>query len=99
MKVFLIGAGTMGTGIAQVLMSSSVVDQVYVMSRSREKAKSLIQRCIVKLERLVQKEKMSSEGLKVAVDKVTVVDDYQMYQTVHLLSKPSLIIMRSKSWF
>lgn len=86
MKVFLIGAGTMGTGIAQVLMSSSVVDQVYVMSRSREKAKSLIQRCIVKLERLVQKEKMSSEGLKVAVDKVTVVDDY------HEVSNCSLVI-------
>jgi 3-hydroxybutyryl-CoA dehydrogenase len=76
MKVFIIGSGTMSTGITQVLMSSPDIEMVYVLSRSTEKAKALVQRCLSKLERLVQKEKITLEDFELAAKRVAVVDNY-----------------------
>lgn len=85
MKVFLIGSGTMGTGIAQVLMSNSVVERVYVSSRTNEKAHLLLSRCNEKLERLVQKGKLTQTELQSALKKVVVVDGYKEVSSCALI--------------
>jgi len=45
MKVFIIGSGTMGTGIAQVLSASSSVSELTVFVRNDEKGLKLKENC------------------------------------------------------
>jgi len=55
MNVFLIGTGTMGAGIAQVLIANPKIDKVFISSRDPSKVKSLIYKCQQGLERLIDK--------------------------------------------
>ena len=85
MRVFLIGVGTMGTGIAQVLMSNPGIEEVYVCSRVAEKAQSLVSRCNQKLERLVEKGKLSESQRKTALAKLKIVGNYEAISDCRLV--------------
>lgn len=55
MKIFIVGSGTMGTGIAQVLATSSSVEDLTIFSRSEEKGSKLIEACHRNLKKLSRK--------------------------------------------
>lgn len=70
MKVAVIGAGTMGSGIAQAFAQADFVDHVYLCDIKQEFAdggKSKIQKG---LERLVSKEKMTQEACDAILAKI-----------------------------
>ena len=70
MKVAVIGAGTMGSGIAQAFAAADFVDHVYLCDIKQEFAdggKSKIQKG---LEKMVAKEKMTQEAADAIVNKI-----------------------------
>jgi 3-hydroxybutyryl-CoA dehydrogenase len=70
--IFIVGAGTMGNGIAQVAATSGYrVTCMDVMPAALEKAKAVIQKSTAKL---LEKEKITAEQ-KAATDKITFVSD------------------------
>lgn len=77
MNIFLVGSGTMGTGIAQVLICNSQIERLYVCSRTLDKSHALVKRCQQKLERLVQKGKFNAADVKSAIDKISIVGNFQ----------------------
>ena len=86
MKVFIIGSGTMGTGIAQLLMSHSVVETLYVYSRHIEKARHLLGVCEKNLRKLIEKGKFTEEELQDSLKKTQITND------LSYISKATLII-------
>lgn len=85
MKILVIGSGTMGTGISQLLMACNEVSELYVYSRSAEKLKLLFSTCLKNLERMVNKGKLDANVLVTAKDKVQLVSNFQCVEGVDLV--------------
>jgi 3-hydroxybutyryl-CoA dehydrogenase len=68
MKVMIIGSGTMGTGISQLIMASEIASSIYIYSRSEDKLKNLFDLCIANLTKLVRKGKLD-ESVLLGVEK------------------------------
>lgn len=85
MKVMVIGSGTMGTGISQLLMSSSVVSELFIFSRSQQKLNNLFDACLSNIDRLVRKGKLDAQILEVVRTKVNLVNDLRHVVDVDLV--------------
>lgn len=85
MKVMVIGTGTMGTGISQLLMSSDLVSSIYIYSRSEDKLKNLFDTCITNLTKLVKKGKLDQSALEGLDKKVYLVTELKFAEDVDLV--------------
>ena len=59
MKVFILGTGTMGTGISQLMISNPCVSKLYIYSNELDKIKKLLAECNRNLTKLFEKRKNS----------------------------------------
>ena len=71
MKVAVIGAGTMGSGIAQVFAQSEITEEVYLTDINSELASYGKNKIEKSLGRLVSKEKISQEMADQILNKIT----------------------------
>lgn len=85
MKVMVIGTGTMGTGISQLLMSCSAVSSIYIYSRSTQNLKLLFDTCFSNLTKLIRKGKLSEEIVEGIQSRVHLVTDLKYAQQVDLV--------------
>lgn len=85
MKVMVIGSGTMGSGISQLLMSSTAVSSIYVYSRSEENLKSLFNSCCANLTKLVRKGKLDESILNGLQQRVFLITDLKYTKEVDLI--------------
>jgi 3-hydroxybutyryl-CoA dehydrogenase len=85
MKVMVIGSGTMGTGISQLLMSCHAVSSIYIYSRSTENLKNLFDTCVVNLTKLVRKGKLDESLLAGLESRVHLVTELKFAQQVDLV--------------
>jgi 3-hydroxybutyryl-CoA dehydrogenase len=85
MRILLIGSGAMSTGIAQMLASSELVSQVGIWSRHSANVLAAIERCKSKIQRLVEKEKLTSEAGRLAEAKIEAVDSLTYASSVDLV--------------
>ena len=74
MKVAVIGAGTMGAGIAQVFAQSDEIEGVFLADLDRSYAEKGRGRISKALERLVSKEKLTGEQAERILSKICVCD-------------------------
>lgn len=68
MKVLIIGSGTMGTGISQLLLQSSVVKELHIFCRSKEKFVNAVNTCVSYLENQSKKGKIDDFSGRIARD-------------------------------
>jgi 3-hydroxybutyryl-CoA dehydrogenase len=85
MKVMIIGSGTMGTGIAQLLMSSNTISCLYIYSRSPAKLDALFSSCVANLTKLVTKSKIDASVLVGLDTRVKLVTDLKFATEVDLV--------------
>jgi 3-hydroxybutyryl-CoA dehydrogenase len=85
MKVSIIGSGTMGTGIAQILIQSESVEKLNVIARSIEKADSVKAACLKYLSKMVRKGKISESYASIAIEKLTTSDSLTLIQSSDLV--------------
>lgn len=85
MKVSIIGSGTMGIGIAQVLIQSEDVVELNIIARTIEKAESVKAACLKYLKKMVRKGKISESCASSAIEKLTVSDSLTTIQSSDLV--------------
>ncbi len=86
MKVLIIGSGTMGTGIAQLLMSSNgAVESLCIYSRYQEHAERLLNVCEKNLNKLIAKGKFTEEELQASLNKIEIITDLSCAPEVDLI--------------
>lgn len=72
-KVLILGSGTMGTGIAQIIAQAGFT--VYLYDIEKEIAEKAISRIEKALTRLVEKEKIQEETKKLTLERITGIGD------------------------
>jgi len=85
MKVSIIGSGTMGTGIAQILIQSECVEKLNIIARTIEKADSVKAACLKYLTKMVRKGKISESYASSAIEKLTASDSLTLIQSSDLV--------------
>lgn len=85
MKVMVIGSGTMGTGISQLLMSTEAISNIYIYSRSEANLKNLFELCLANITKLVRKEKIDEAILTNLNSRVHLVNDLKFANQVDLV--------------
>lgn len=85
MKVMVIGSGTMGTGISQLLMSCEAISSIYIYSRSADNLKNLFESCVANLTKLVRKGKIDEAILTNLSSRVHLVNDLKFADQVDLV--------------
>lgn len=76
MKIAIIGSGTMGQGIAQVLCISSNVDSIVIIPRTREKGDVVFSKCKSYLEKMGAKGKITPEKIATSLSKLEISCEY-----------------------
>ncbi|MDX1303661.1 3-hydroxyacyl-CoA dehydrogenase family protein [Photobacterium sp.] len=85
MNVALIGSGTMGAGIAQVLCSSETVRKIIVVSRSDEKGEAVISSCNKYLSKLKRKSIITGVQLDHGLSKISFTTSIQDVEGADLI--------------
>lgn len=85
MKISIIGSGTMGTGIAQVLIQSEEVIKLNIIARTLEKAELVKAECLKYLTKMVRKGKISESCASSAIEKLTVNDSIAAIESSDLV--------------
>ncbi|MBB1322656.1 3-hydroxyacyl-CoA dehydrogenase family protein [Shewanella sp. SR43-8] len=85
MKVMVIGSGTMGTGIAQLMMANNSVSELIIYSRDALKLEILNDKCISSLNRLAAKGKIDLKIVKNACNKTILSTDISNAACVDLV--------------
>jgi 3-hydroxybutyryl-CoA dehydrogenase len=85
MNVSIIGSGTMGKGIAQVLIQSEDVIELNVIARTVEKAESVKAACLKHLKRIIRKEKISELEASRIIEKLSVGDSLEVIKSSDLV--------------
>lgn len=85
MKVMIIGTGTMGTGIAQLLMCAANVTQLFVYSRNQERSVLAVNTAISNIQRLVNKGKLSSDIIDIVQAKSKATSSLEIASEVDLV--------------
>jgi 3-hydroxybutyryl-CoA dehydrogenase len=77
MIVSIIGSGTMGKGIAQVLIQSEDVTKLNIIARTIDKAESVKAACLKYLTKMVRKGKVSEDCASELIEKLSVGDSLE----------------------
>ena len=85
MNISIIGSGTMGIGIAQVLIQSEDVVELNIIARSVENAELVKAACLKYLTRLVRKGRISQSYASNAIEKLIVGDSLELIQSSNLV--------------
>jgi 3-hydroxybutyryl-CoA dehydrogenase len=85
MIVSIIGSGTMGAGIAQVLMQSEDVKKLTIIARSLDKAETVKSVCLKQLSKLVRKGKLTESLASSAIEKLIVSDSIADIETSNIV--------------
>lgn len=84
-KVAVIGAGTMGKGIVQILAQSNIVYSVVWVGRAESSCRSSLDDLNSQWERMINKKRLSAENAKVYSDKVCIGDGFQSISDCDLI--------------
>ena len=76
MKIAIIGSGTMGCGIAQVILNSDQLKQLVVITRNEEKSLLVQKACEKHLARLVRKRELNEELAAKTLEKLLLSNSY-----------------------
>lgn len=85
MKVMIIGTGTMGTGIAQLLMCAANVTTLFVYSRNQERSVLAVNTALSNIQRLVNKGKLPSDIIDIAQLKSKAISNINIASEVDLV--------------
>ncbi len=85
MNVSVIGSGTMGVGIAQVLIQSDEVVKLNIVARTLEKAELVQAACLKYLTRMVRKGKVTEAFAATSIEKLVISDSYASIKSSDLV--------------
>lgn len=84
LHVGIVGTGTMGKGIVQILIQSDCVDSVFWKGRSYESVTSALAEIECQFERLVNKKRLDSVQTRCFLEKIKVVRDYSDFESIEI---------------
>lgn len=85
MKVMVIGSGTMGTGISQLLMSVGGISEIYIYSRSKENLERLFNTCRRNLSKFASRGQIDGNVLTGLEKRVHLVTELKYAQQVDIV--------------